>query len=118
MKKMTERNLQHATEAALEELKQPNPVIEADAKLVQDRSMDRAHFQGRFRATTYGDFKNRSGHGDEHSEALQDDYVFEEAKTERELAQAAIVDAAAADGVIVEDHELHRLADDGGPVHE
>jgi hypothetical protein len=78
-------------------------VIAKDALLLQDRSTTRAHFQGRFRKTVYGDFKNRPGRADEQSEALQHDYVFEQAKEEAAWAAQAIVDAAAADGVIVED---------------
>lgn len=78
---------------------------ENDAKLVQDRSTDRAHFQGRFRATAFGDFKHKPGRADEQSEASQDDYVFEQAKEEAALAAAAVVEAAAADGVVVEDNE-------------
>ena len=103
MKKITLRNLKHAVKAAEAAKKQPNPVIEADAKLVQDRSTTRAHFQGRFRKTTFGDFKNRLGRAYEQSEALQDDYVFNQAKEEAALEAAAVIEAAAADGVVVEE---------------
>jgi hypothetical protein len=78
-------------------------VIEKDATLLQDRSGDRRSFQGRFRTTAFGDFKHNPGRADEHSEALQDDYVFEEAKAEAAAAATATVEAAAADGVIVEE---------------
>lgn len=78
-------------------------VIEKDATLLQDRSGDRRSFQGRFRTTAFGDFKHKPGRADEHSEALQDDYVFEEAKAEAAAAATATVEAAAADGVIVEE---------------
>ena len=78
-------------------------VIEADALLLQDRSTTRAHFQGRFRKTAFGDFKGRPGRAEEMSEAKQDDYVFELAKEEAALAAAAVTEAAAADGVIVEE---------------
>ena len=78
-------------------------VIEADAKLAQDRGQDRAHFQGRFRKTAFGDFKGRPGRADEISEAKQDDYVFNQAKEEAALAAAAVTEAAAADGVIIEE---------------
>jgi hypothetical protein len=78
-------------------------VVAKDATLLQDRSTTRAHFQGRFRKTAFGDFKNRSGRYDEMAEASQDDYVFELAKEEAALAAAAVTEAAAADGVIVEE---------------
>ena len=81
-------------------------VIEADAKLVQDRGTSRASFQGRFRKTAFGDFKGRPGRANEMAEAKQDDYVFELAKEEAALAAlaaAAVTEAAAADGVIVEE---------------
>ena len=78
-------------------------VIEKDATLLQDRSGDRRSFQGRFRTTAFGDFKHKPGRADEHSEALQDDYVFEEAKAEAAAAATAITEAAAKDGVIMED---------------
>ena len=103
-KKMTLRNLKHAT-AAAEAAKNVNPntaIVAKDALLLQDRSMTRAHFQGRFRKTAFGDFKNRSGRYDEMAEAAQDDYVFNQAKEEAALAAAAVTEAAAADGVIIE----------------
>jgi hypothetical protein len=77
-------------------------VIAKDALLLQDRSRNRASFQGRFRKTAFGDFKNRSGRYDELAEASQDDYVFNQAKEEAALAAAAVTEAAAADGVIIE----------------
>ena len=77
-------------------------VIAKDALLLQDRSMTRAHFQGRFRKTAFGDFKGRPGRADEMSEASQEDYVFNQAKEEAALAAAAVTEAAAADGVIIE----------------
>jgi hypothetical protein len=110
MKKMTLRNLKHAQEKASKELstgtdrgKNIAAVIAKDATLLQDRSGDRRSFQGRFRTTAFGDFKHKPGRADEHSEALQDDYVFEEAKAEASAAATATVEAAAADGVIVEE---------------
>jgi uncharacterized membrane protein YebE (DUF533 family) len=105
VKKLTLRNLKHAQDKTQSEIGNPevSAVIAKDALLLQDRSMTRAHFQGRFRKTAYGDFKNRPGRADEQSEALQDDYVFNEAKTEAALAAQAIIEAAAADGVVVED---------------
>jgi hypothetical protein len=78
-------------------------VIAADATLLQDRSMTRAHFQGRFRKTAFGDFKGRPGRADEMSEASQEDYVFNQAKEEAALTYAAVTEAAAAVGVIVEE---------------
>lgn len=93
-------------------------VIEADSKLVQDHSTDRAHFQGRFRATTYGDFKNRPGHAPELLEAQIEDHEREDVKAAEAAVKIELETAAAAMGVVVEDHELHRLADDGGPVHD
>ena len=60
MKKMSLRNLKHAADAA-EAAKNLNPntaIVAKDALLLQDRSMTRAHFQGRFRKTAFGDFKN------------------------------------------------------------
>jgi hypothetical protein len=77
-------------------------VIAKDATLLQDRSMTRAHFQGRFRKTAFGDFKGRPGRSDEMSEAKQEDYVFEQAKEEAALAAAELVDAAAATGIVIE----------------
>ena len=77
-------------------------VIAKDATLLQDRSMTRAHFQGRFRKTAFGDFKNRPGRAEELSEAKQDDYVVELVMEEAALAAAAVTEAAAADGVIIE----------------
>ena len=77
-------------------------VVAKDATLLQDRSMTRANFQGRFRKTTFGDFKSRPGRADEVSEASQEDYVFNQAKEEAALAAAAVTEAAAADGVIIE----------------
>jgi hypothetical protein len=78
-------------------------VIEKDALTRQDHTTDRAHFQGRFRATTYGDFKNMPGRAPEMAEALQEDYVFEEAKREAEFNAAKLAEAAATDGVILEE---------------
>ena len=78
-------------------------VIAKDALLLQDRSMTRAHFQGRFRKTAFGDFKGRPGRYDEMAEASQDDYVFNQAKEEAALAAAALDEAAAAAGVVVEE---------------
>ena len=92
-------------------------VIAKDAALLQDRSTARAHFQGRFRKTAFGDFKNSSGHKPEHTEAMATNDCVDEAKK-------VIVDAATEAGVIIEtdpvaqDIDLHRLADDGGPAHE
>ena len=104
MKKMSLRNLKHAADAA-EAAKNVNPntaIVAKDALLLQDRSMTRAHFQGRFRKTAFGDFKGRPGRYDEMSEAKQDDYVFSLDKEEAALAAAAVTEAAAADGVIIE----------------
>jgi hypothetical protein len=81
----------------------PKSIIAKDALLLQDRSTTRAHFQGRFRKTLFGDFKSRPGRADELAEASQDDYVFELAKEEAALAAAAVTEAAAAEGVIVEE---------------
>jgi hypothetical protein len=80
----------------------PKGIIAKDALLLQDRSMTRAHFQGRFRKTAFGDFKGRPGRADEMAEAKQDDYVFSLDKEEAALAAAAVTEAAAADGVIIE----------------
>ena len=105
MKKLSLRNLKHAT-AAAEAAKNVNPntaIVAKDALLLQDRSTTRAHFQGRFRKTAFGDFKGRPGRAEEMSEAKQDDYVFNQAKEEAALAAAAVTEAAAADGVIVEE---------------
>lgn len=77
-------------------------IIAKDAALVQDRGLTRANFQGRFRKTTFGDFKGRPGRSDEMSEAKQEDYVFEQAKEEAALAAAELVDAAAATGIVIE----------------
>ena len=104
MKKLSLRNLKHAT-AAAEAAKNVNPntaIVSKDALLLQDRSRNRASFQGRFRKTTFGDFKSRPGRADEVSEASQEDYVFNQAKEEAALAAAAVTEAAAADGVIIE----------------
>ena len=104
-KKMTLRNLKHAT-AAAEAAKNINPntaIVAKDALLLQDRSHDRANFQGRFRKTAFGARKNRQGRAEEMAEAKQDDYVFNQAKEEAALAAAAVTEAAAADGVIVEE---------------
>jgi len=78
-------------------------VIAKDATLLQDRSMTRAHFQGRFRKTAFGDFKGRPGRADEMSEAKQEDYVFNQAKEEAALTAAAVTEAAAAEGVVIEE---------------
>lgn len=78
-------------------------VIAKDATLLQDRSHNRASFQGRFRKTAFGDFKGRPGRADEMDEAKQEDYAFELAKEDAALAAAAVTEAAAADGVIVEE---------------
>lgn len=118
MKKMTLRNLHHATVAAEAAQKQPSPIIEADGKLVQDHSRDRATFQARFRATTYGDFKNRPGRSLEYVEAAIEDHERDDQKAVDAAAKAELIEAAAATGIVVEDHDLHRLADDGGPVHD
>lgn len=105
MKKMTLRNLKHATKAAeAEKALNPNTAIVAkDALLLQDRSTNRAHFQGLFRKTAFGDFKGRPGRSDEFSEAKQDDYIFEQAKEKAALDAAAVTQAAAADGVVIEE---------------
>jgi hypothetical protein len=110
MKKMTLRNLKHAQEKASKELstgtdrgKDIAAVIAKDALLLLDRSMTRANFQGRFRKTTFGDFKHKPGRAEEMSEAAQDDYVFNQAKEEAALEAAAVTEAAAADGVVVEE---------------
>lgn len=92
-------------------------VIENDGKLAQDRSTTRAHFQGRFRKTTFGDFKNHSGRNHEMVQAQIEDHEREDVKAEEVAAQAAVVEAAAAKGVVVEDVDLHRLDDDGGPAN-
>ena len=78
-------------------------VMASDALLLQDRSHNRASFQGRFRKTAFGDFKGRPGRADEMSEASQEDYVFNQAKEEAALTYAAVTEAAAAVGVIVEE---------------
>jgi len=99
-------------------------VIAKDAALAQDRGTARASFQGRFRKTTFGDFKNRVGLSPELSEAQLEDH-------EREDAKAALAMAALEAGVVLEvtaptyedeqtmmsEIDLHKLAD-GGPVHE
>jgi ADP-ribosylglycohydrolase len=85
-------------------------VIEKDALTRQDHTTDRAHFQGRFRATTYGDFKNMPGRAPEMAEALVEN-------RDRNERAKELLDAATEAGVVIEDTDLHRLADDGGPVH-
>jgi hypothetical protein len=93
-------------------------IVDKDAALVQDHSTERASFQGRFRKTAFGDFKNRSGHKPEHTGAMAANDFVDEAKK-------VLVDAATESGVIIEtdpvamqDIDLHRLNDDGGPIHE
>jgi hypothetical protein len=93
-------------------------ILDKDAELVRDHSTERASFQGRFRKTAFGDFKNRSGHKSEHTEAMAANDFVDEAKK-------VLVDAATESGVIIEtdpvamqDINLHRLNDDGGPIHE
>lgn len=93
-------------------------VIAKDAALAQDRGAVRASFQGRFLKTVFGDFKNRSGHGQEQTDAIAANNFIDAAKK-------VLVDAATEAGVVLEtepvavvDIDLHRLADDGGPVHE
>ena len=104
MKKLTLRNLKHAQEKTQSEIGNPvSAVIAKDALLLQDRSMTRANFQGRFRKTVFGDFKHKPGRADEISEAKQDDYVFNQAKEEAALEAAKVAEAAAADGIVVEE---------------
>lgn len=78
-------------------------VVAKDALLLQDRSLARATFQGRFRKTAFGDFKNRPGRTTEYVEALMDDHEFEDQKAEAAGNAAALTDAAAADGVVIEE---------------
>jgi hypothetical protein len=112
MKKMTLRNLKHAQEKASKELstgtdrgKNVATVIAKDATLLQDRSMTRAHFQGRFRKSAFGDFKHKPGRATEELEAMREDHEFEDKKAEAAREAAAVTEAAAAEGVIVEDNE-------------
>ena len=105
MKKMTLRNLKHATKAT-DAVVNPNPntaIVAKDALLLQDRSTTRAHFQGRFRKTAFGDFKGRPGRTPEHLEGLMEDHEFEDKKAEAARTAVAVTEAAAADGVIVEE---------------
>jgi hypothetical protein len=102
MKKLTIRNLRHATRAALLAAKVSNPVIEADAALVQDRGLTRANFQGRFRKTAFGDFKGRSRRAPEVMLA-QIEYLDRRETARRAAEDAAeLVDAAAATGIVIE----------------
>ena len=78
-------------------------LVAKDALLLQDRSHDRASFQGRFRKTAFGDFKGRPGRATEHIDGLMEDHEFEDKKAEAARAAAAVTEAAAADGVIVEE---------------
>ena len=104
MKKLSLRNLKHAT-AAAEAAKNVNPntaIVSKDALLLQDRSRNRASFQGRFRKTTFGDFKSRPGRAIEQVSGLMEDHEFEDKKAEAARTAAAVTEAAAADGVIIE----------------
>lgn len=99
-------------------------VIGKDGALAQDRSVTRAQFQGRFRATCFGDFKNRPGFASEMVEAQVEDHEREDAKAEEAAKVSEIVESAATEGVVLETEitsldeeiDLHRLADDGGPA--
>ena len=71
-------------------------VIAKDAALAQDRGTARASFQGRFRKTTFGDFKNRSGRSPELSEAQIED-------NDRSSQAEELLAASAEAGVIVEE---------------
>ena len=112
-------------------------IIAKDRALKQDHSATRASFQGRFRKTSFGDFKNRPGHGPEMVEAQIEDHEREDAKAEWALGALDLAVAAADAGMVIEENpfsaeeieahrlaeeaedvELHRLADDGGSVHE
>jgi len=77
-------------------------LIGKDALLVRDHSAERAQFQGRFRKTSFGDFKHRPGFGPEIVEAQIEDHEHEDAKAVEANATAEIVKAAADAGVIVE----------------
>jgi len=78
-------------------------VIEKDATLLQDRSGDRRSFQGRFRTTAFGDFKGKPGRAPETVQAQIENIAFDEAKAEATAAATAITEAAAKDGVIMEE---------------
>ena len=78
-------------------------VIAKDALLLQDRSHNRASFQGRFRKTVFGDFKGRPGRAIEQVSGLMEDHEFEDKKAEAARTAVAVTEAAAADGVIVEE---------------
>lgn len=106
MRKETLRNLKHDNDAALAAQRQPSLVVDNDSKLAQDHGTDRAHFQGRFRATTFGDFKNRPGYAPEMVAAQIEYHEREDAAREAAETSAAITDAAAQDGVIVEDDPI------------
>ena len=93
---------QHIPEVPTPAQSEAAAVIAKDATLLQDRSMTRAHFQGRFRKTTFGDFKGRAGRGTEHIEALMEDHEFEDKKAEAARETAAVAEAAAANGVVTE----------------
>jgi hypothetical protein len=67
-----------------------------------DRSMTRAHFQGRFRKTAFGDFKNHPGRDVEMADAQLEDGMFNAAKAAGAIT-IEVIEAAAADGVILED---------------
>jgi len=115
-----ERGRHHHTHGVVKLVKDLDitKTIEADVKLAQDHSHDRASFQGRFRKTAFGDFKHMPGRSPEFVEASIEDHEREDKKVELETA-------AAASGVVLEGEmslhqeiDLHRLADDGGLVHE
>jgi hypothetical protein len=77
-------------------------VVSKDATLIQDRSGDRRSFQGRFRATAYGDAKHEPGRAPEMSDAQFENKLFDSAKTAAAEQAEAVTEAAAADGVILE----------------
>lgn len=107
VKKLTLRNLKHAQDATQRETVNPvSAVVAKDALLLQDRSMNRAHFQGRFRKTAFGDFKGRPGRLPEMEEAALADVAFNAEKASAAIAAAAVVDAAAQDGVVIEDASI------------
>ena len=109
-------------------------VIAKDALLAQDRSAYRAQFQGRFRKTSSGDRKNRTGYSPEMRDAQVEDHEREDIKIEQAAQAEAIASAAADAGVLIEtpttdgqsesltiDYDLtdlRRLVDDGGPAHD
>jgi hypothetical protein len=83
--------------------KEVEKVVAKDATLIQDRSGDRRSFQGRFRATAFGDKKHNPSRKPEIGEAHIDNKLCDGAKAVAAERAEAVTDAAAADGVVIEE---------------